>query len=146
MATSRVTCQPRTTSNAARYPPRASEPHPAAPRPSQEYVKANGLKVAILFEGRDAAGKGGVISRITSAMSPRVCRVCALGVPTQEERSQWYFQVCGPVQSRAPSRTGLPVLPSACNHCERIMWNTAASAATRSPRGARDGDAGCSGT
>lgn len=97
MSTSCLIRQPRSISNAAPRPPRASEPHPVAPRPSQEYVKANGLKVAILFEGRDAAGKGGVISRITSAMSPRVCRVCALGVPTAEERSQWYFQVCAPV-------------------------------------------------
>jgi polyphosphate kinase 2 (PPK2 family) len=97
MSTSRVTCQPRTTNHATRRPPQASELHPVARRPLQEYVKANGLKVAILFEGRDAAGKGGVISRITSAMSPRVCRVCALGVPTAEERSQWYFQVGAPV-------------------------------------------------
>mmetsp|Transcript_5958 Transcript_5958/g.8042 ORF Transcript_5958/g.8042 Transcript_5958/m.8042 type:complete len:423 (+) Transcript_5958:163-1431(+) len=58
----------------------------------QEYIKDKGLKVAILFEGRDAAGKGGVITRISSAMSPRVCRVCALGVPTEVEKTQWYFQ------------------------------------------------------
>jgi len=58
----------------------------------QEYIKKKGLKVAVIFEGRDAAGKGGAISRITEAMSPRVCRVCALGTPTDKERSQWYFQ------------------------------------------------------
>jgi polyphosphate kinase 2 len=58
----------------------------------QEYVKANGLKVVILFEGRDAAGKGGVIKRITEAMNPRVVRVVALGVPTEKEKGQWYFQ------------------------------------------------------
>lgn len=49
----------------------------------------------VIFEGRDAAGKGGVISRIASAMSPRVTRICALAAPTEKERSQWYFQVRG---------------------------------------------------
>jgi polyphosphate kinase 2 (PPK2 family) len=58
----------------------------------QETIKAKGLKVAVLFEGRDAAGKGGCISRIASAMSPRVCRVVALSAPTDKEKSQWYFQ------------------------------------------------------
>jgi len=58
----------------------------------QEYVKKKGLKVVILFEGRDAAGKGGTINIISSAMSPRVCRICALGVPTEKQKSQWYFQ------------------------------------------------------
>ena len=58
----------------------------------QEYVKAKGLKVVALFEGRDAAGKGGVISRIASAMSPRICRVVALSAPNERERTQWYFQ------------------------------------------------------
>ena len=58
----------------------------------QETVKAKGLKVAVVFEGRDAAGKGGVISRIASAMSPRICRVVALSAPTEREKSQWYFQ------------------------------------------------------
>jgi len=58
----------------------------------QEWVKANGLKIVMLFEGRDAAGKGGAIKRITEALNPRVCRTVALGVPTDRERSQWYFQ------------------------------------------------------
>jgi polyphosphate kinase len=58
----------------------------------QEWVKANGLKVVLLFEGRDAAGKGGAIKRVTEALNPRVCRTVALGVPTDRERSQWYFQ------------------------------------------------------
>ncbi len=58
----------------------------------QEYVKAKGLKIVVLFEGRDAAGKGGVISRIASAMSPRICRVVALSAPSERERTQWYFQ------------------------------------------------------
>ncbi len=58
----------------------------------QEWIKTKGLKVVVIFEGRDAAGKGGVIKRITERLSPRVCRVVALGTPTERERSQWYFQ------------------------------------------------------
>jgi polyphosphate kinase len=58
----------------------------------QEWVRLQGLKVCVLFEGRDAAGKGGVIKRITECLNPRVCRVVALGTPTERERSQWYFQ------------------------------------------------------
>jgi polyphosphate kinase 2 len=58
----------------------------------QEWVKESGLRVVVIFEGRDAAGKGGVIKRITEKLNPRVCRVVALGVPTEKEKSQWYFQ------------------------------------------------------
>lgn len=57
-----------------------------------EWVKAEGLRVVVLFEGRDAAGKGGVIKRITQRLNPRIARVVALGVPTEREKSQWYFQ------------------------------------------------------
>ena len=58
----------------------------------QEWVKENGLKVVVIFEGRDAAGKGGVIKRITQHLSPRICRVAALPAPTEREKTQWYFQ------------------------------------------------------
>ena len=58
----------------------------------EEWIKHKGLKVVVLFEGRDAAGKGGVIKRITECLNPRVCRVVALGVPTEREKTQWYFQ------------------------------------------------------
>src|SRR4051812_13824583 len=58
----------------------------------QEYVKAKGRKVVVIFEGRDAAGKGGVIKRIAERTNPRVCRVVALPAPTEREKSQWYFQ------------------------------------------------------
>lgn len=58
----------------------------------QAWVKDQGLKVVVIFEGRDAAGKGGVIKRITERVSPRVFRIVALGVPTEKEKSQWYFQ------------------------------------------------------
>ena len=58
----------------------------------QEWVKFKGLKVVVLFEGRDAAGKGGTIKRITECLNPRICRVVALGVPTEKEKNQWYFQ------------------------------------------------------
>jgi len=58
----------------------------------QDWVIASGHKVVILFEGRDAAGKGGVIKRITQRLNPRVCRVAALPAPNDRERTQWYFQ------------------------------------------------------
>ena len=58
----------------------------------QDWVIATGHKVVILFEGRDAAGKGGVIKRITQRLNPRICRVAALPAPNDRERSQWYFQ------------------------------------------------------
>lgn len=58
----------------------------------QEWVKVKGLKVVVLFEGRDAAGKGGAIKRITESLNPRFARVVALGTPTEREKTQWYFQ------------------------------------------------------
>lgn len=58
----------------------------------QEWVKHRGLKVVIIFEGRDAAGKGGVIKRISECLNPRICRIAALGTPTEREKTQWYFQ------------------------------------------------------
>lgn len=58
----------------------------------QSWIKAHGLKVCVIFEGRDAAGKGGVIKRITQCLNPRICRVVALGTPTEREQNQWYFQ------------------------------------------------------
>jgi polyphosphate kinase 2 len=58
----------------------------------QEWVKAKGLKVVVLFEGRDAAGKGGAIKRITESLNPRFARIVALPTPTEKEKTQWYFQ------------------------------------------------------
>ncbi len=58
----------------------------------QRWIKSEGLKVVVIFEGRDAAGKGGVIKRITERLNPRICRVEALGTPTEREKTQWYFQ------------------------------------------------------
>jgi polyphosphate kinase 2 len=58
----------------------------------QEWIKLKGLKLVILFEGRDAAGKGGAIKYITQTLNPRQARVVALGVPTEKEKTQWYFQ------------------------------------------------------
>ena len=58
----------------------------------QEWVKARGLKVVVIFEGRDAAGKGGSIKTITMGLNPRIARVVALPAPTERERTQWYFQ------------------------------------------------------
>lgn len=62
----------------------------------QEWVVQQGLKVAVLFEGRDSAGKGGAIKRITQRLNPRVCRVVALPAPSERERTQWYFQRYAP--------------------------------------------------
>ncbi len=58
----------------------------------QRYIRAQGLKVVVLFEGRDAAGKGGTIKRITAPLNPRICRVVALDKPSPREKTQWYFQ------------------------------------------------------
>ena len=58
----------------------------------QEWIRYQNLKVVVIFEGRDAAGKGGVIKRITESLNPRVCRVVALPAPTEREKTQWYFQ------------------------------------------------------
>ena len=58
----------------------------------QDWVVAKKLKLVVIFEGRDAAGKGGVIKRVTQRLNPRVCRAVALPAPSERERSQWYFQ------------------------------------------------------
>ncbi len=58
----------------------------------QDWIQTNGHKAVVLFEGRDAAGKGGVIKRITQRLNPRVCRVVALPAPSEREKGQWYFQ------------------------------------------------------
>src|SRR5512143_3611 len=58
----------------------------------QEWIKAQGMKVVIIFEGRDAAGKGGAIKTITMCLNPRYARIAALGTPTEREKTQWYFQ------------------------------------------------------
>jgi len=58
----------------------------------QDWVQDRKLRVVVLFEGRDSAGKGGVIKRITQRLNPRICRVAALPAPSERERTQWYFQ------------------------------------------------------
>ena len=58
----------------------------------QEWIKHARLRVAVIFEGRDAAGKGGTIKRITEHLNPRVVSIAALGTPTERERTEWYFQ------------------------------------------------------
>ena len=58
----------------------------------QEWIRHEGLRVAVIFEGRDAAGKGGAIKRIAECLNPRVCRIAALAAPTERERTEWYFQ------------------------------------------------------
>jgi polyphosphate kinase 2 (PPK2 family) len=58
----------------------------------QEWVRTSGARLVVVFEGRDAAGKGGAIQRISEYLNPRICRVVALPAPTERERTQWYFQ------------------------------------------------------
>jgi polyphosphate kinase len=58
----------------------------------QEWIRHSGLRVVVLFEGRDAAGKGGTIKTISASLNPRICRVVALGTPTERQKTQWYFQ------------------------------------------------------
>ena len=58
----------------------------------QQWVRKSGARIAIIFEGRDAAGKGGVIKRIVAPLNPRFCKVVALGTPSDREKTQWYFQ------------------------------------------------------
>lgn len=58
----------------------------------QEWIKHKGIKAVVLFEGRDAAGKGGTIKRIMDKLNPRICKVVALGTPTEKEKTEWYFQ------------------------------------------------------
>ena len=58
----------------------------------QEWVRSEGKRVVVVFEGRDAAGKGSTIKRVTQYLNPRVARIAALPVPTERERTQWYFQ------------------------------------------------------
>ena len=81
----------------------------------QEWIKHAGLRVAVIFEGRDAAGKGGTIKRVTEHLNPRVVRIAALATPTERERTEWYFQryvsnTCRPParwsSSTAPGTTG----------------------------------------
>ena len=58
----------------------------------QEWTRATGARIVVIFEGRDAAGKGGTIKRVTEFLSPRVARIAALPGPTERERGQWYYQ------------------------------------------------------
>src|SRR6478752_7735893 len=58
----------------------------------QEWVKTSGTRLVVVFEGRDAAGKGGTIQRMMQYLNPRICRIVALPAPTERQRSQWYFQ------------------------------------------------------
>jgi len=66
----------------------------------QEWIKQKGLKVVVVFEGRDAAGKGGVIKRITECLNPRVCKVVALGTPTERENPMVFSTLCAISASR----------------------------------------------
>lgn len=98
----------------------------------QEWVKHKGLKIVVIFEGRDAAGKGGAIKRISECLNPRVCRVVALGTPTEREKSQWYFQRYVPHLPAAGeivlfdrswyNRAGVERVMGFCSHAEYIEF------------------------
>ena len=87
---------PNSLARAARSRPSSTTPSWPGCRSSSSSCRngsgTRGLKVAVIFEGRDAAGKGGTIKRITQSLNPRVCRVVALTTPTEREQTQWYFQ------------------------------------------------------
>jgi polyphosphate kinase len=72
----------------------------------QDWVVDQKLKLVVLFEGRDAAGKGGVIKRVTQRLNPRICRTVALSAPTERERTQWYFHAVVFPALRLPSAGG----------------------------------------
>ena len=77
----------------------------------QEWIRAEGARLVIVFEGRDAAGKGSTIKRVTQYLNPRVARIAALPAPTERERSQWYFQryiahLPAPVKSSSSTARG----------------------------------------
>jgi polyphosphate kinase 2 (PPK2 family) len=72
----------------------------------QEWARHTGARIAVIFEGRDAAGKGGTIKRITEYLSPRVARIAALPAPTDRERGQWYYQRCRREQPSSCEKPG----------------------------------------
>ena len=74
---------------------------------AQEWVRAEGQRLVVVFEGRDAAGKGSTIKRVTQYLNPRVARIAALPAPTERERSQWYFQrYISQLPATGPGTTG----------------------------------------
>src|SRR5665213_372509 len=90
-----------------------------------EWIRRTGARVVVIFEGRDAAGKGGVIKRISEYLPPRVARTVALPAPTERERSQWYFQR---YVAQLPSAGELALF-------DRSWYNRAGSATVRATRG-----------
>lgn len=84
----------------------------------QSWVAYHKKKLVVIFEGRDSAGKGGVIKRITQRLNPRICRVVALPAPTEREKSQWYFQ------------RYVPHLPAAARSCCSTAHGTTARASS----------------
>ncbi len=97
----------------------------------QSYIKEEGLKVVVIFEGRDAAGKGGVIKRITERLNPRICRVEALGTATEREKSQWWFQR---YVSRLPAagKSCSSIGPGTTEHSSNRSWVSAPRTNTKS--------------
>lgn len=97
----------------------------------QEWVRLQGLKVVVLFEGRDAAGKGGVIKRITDSLNPRICRVAALGTPTERERGQWYFRATSRICRRV-ARSCCSIAAGTTARAWNASWGFARTTSTKS--------------
>ena len=85
----------------------------------QEWVIDSGKKIAIIFEGRDAAGKGGTIKRITEHLNPRSCKVVALAAPTEKEKTQWYFQRYIPY---LPAGGEIVIFDRSCGACHGFLY------------------------
>ena len=96
----------------------------------EEWIRHHNLRVVVVFEGRDTAGKGGIIKRITALLNPRYCRVVALTAPTEREKTQWYFQR---YVEHLPS-AGEMVLFDRAGTTARVSSASWASALTRSTR------------
>ena len=91
----------------------------------QEWVRTEGARLVVIFEGRDAAGKGGTIKRVTQYLNPRIAKITALPAPTEREQTQWYFQRYVPHLPAAslPSKTTTSRAPSVRTHsCSLTSW------------------------
>lgn len=97
----------------------------------QEWVKHTGHRVAILFEGRDAAGKGGTIKRITESLNPRICQVVALPAPTEREKTQWYSNAMCPT-CQPPVRSSYSTGPGTIAPVLSTLWGFAPMRSTGS--------------
>ena len=109
----------------------------------QDWVVHQKLKLVVLFEGRDAAGKGGVIKRITQRLNPRVCRVVALPAPTDRERTQWYFQRYVDALAGGPAKSCCSTAAGTTAPASSASWASAPRPSTRSSSAPCRNSSGC---